>query len=82
MCQRAVEKYPRVLEFVSDWFVMQGQLKLLHEYDYYFSNNDLIKWHNDYQKRKTQKTQIDKCLLSGMHQDGGIGVFLRTRKKR
>ena len=41
----------------------QGQLKLLYEYNYYCNNNDLIKWHDDYQKRKTQKVKIDKKLM-------------------
>ena len=29
---------------------------------------------------RRQKLRKDFCLLRGIHQDGGIGVFLKTRK--
>ena len=59
-CERAVEKYPFILEFVPDWFVSQQQLKLWHDNDDYCHNNELIKWHAGYQKRKAQKAKIKK----------------------
>ena len=62
-CERAVVKYPATLEFVPDWFVSQQQLKLWHDNDDYCNNNELIKWHAGYQKRKAQKAKIKEELM-------------------
>ena len=62
--ERAVKKYLRALEFVPDWFVAQEQVKLRHDYDDYHNDNYLIKWYEGYQKRKAQKAQIKKELMS------------------
>ena len=62
-CERAVVKYPATLEFVPDWFVSQQQLKLWHDKDGYCNNNELIKWHAGYQKRKAQKAKIKEELM-------------------
>ena len=63
MCERAVEKYPATLKFVPDWLVMQGQLKLWHDYDDYYDDGELIKWYDGYQKRKAQKAKIKGGLM-------------------
>ena len=63
MCVRAAEKYPQIVEFVPDWLVMQGQVKIWHNHNYYSKDDDLIKWHDGYQKRKVQKAQIKEELI-------------------
>ena len=55
MCEKAVEKDPRSLQFVPHWFVTQ-QVKPWH-------NDDLIKWYEGYQKRKAQKAQMKEDLM-------------------
>ena len=47
-------------------------------------DDKLIRWYEGYQKRKAQKAKIKDELMpiSCIHQDGGIGVFLRMKKKR
>ena len=49
------------LEYVSDWFVTQQQVKIWHDDDEYHDDKDddgdrLIKWYDGHQKRKAQKT--------------------------
>ena len=41
----------------------QEQVKLWHDYDDYYDDNELIKWYDGYQKRKIQKAQIKKELM-------------------
>ena len=55
MCDDAVWGDAFSLQFVSDWFVTQVQLKLWHD--------KLIGWYEGYHKRKVQKAQIKKELL-------------------
>ena len=33
-------------------------------------------------RHRKQKLEKNLCLLAGTHQDGGIGVFPKTKKKR
>ena len=62
MCDGVVRDDPFSLQFVLDWFMTQQQVKLWHDNDDYCNNNELIKWYDGYQKRKTLKAQI-KCEL-------------------
>ena len=52
------------MEYVSDWFVTQKQVKIWHDDDEYHDDEDdddrLIKWYDGYQKWKAQKSQIKK----------------------
>ena len=48
------------MQDVPDWFVTQQQIKIL-QHDWY--NNNLIGWHEGYEKRKAQKAQIEKELM-------------------
>ena len=84
ICDKAVSHDPSSWQYTPDWFLTQQQLKIWHDDDYYCNDNELIKWRNGYQKRKAQKASIKEELLPllGTHQDGGISVFLKTRKKR
>ena len=81
ICDAAVHRKLWLLEYVTDWFVTQQQLKL---WDDHCDDGVIIKWHNGYQKRKAQKIQTEKevMIIAWHHHDGGIGVFLKTRKKR
>ena len=65
MCDKAVWGDPFSLQFVSDWFARQQQLKLWHYYDDYCNDDDdvLIKWYHNYQKRKAQKASIKEELM-------------------
>ena len=60
MCIKAVTKGSFSLQFVPDWLVTQGQLKLWHDNNYVYNDERLIKWYKAYQKRKAQKTLIKK----------------------
>ena len=57
MCHAAVRKDPYVLNYVSDWFVTQGQLKIWHDNDEYWNNNETAEWYDSYNKSKTQKVK-------------------------
>ena len=62
MCDKAVKIGPSSWEYVSDWFVTQGQVKTWHDDDDYCNDNELIKWYDGYKKRKVQKAQIKEEL--------------------
>ena len=53
MCDDILRRYPYSLQFVPDWFVAQGQIKIWDDDDDYYDGDELIKWHDGYQKRKT-----------------------------
>ena len=64
MCDKTVEKVSWSLEYVSDCFVTQGQIKIWRDDDDDHCNDDrLIKWYEDYKKRKAQKTKIKEERL-------------------
>ena len=85
MCDKAVRDDPSYLVCVPDWFVRQQQVNMW--YDDYYNDGDydeIIKWHNGHKKGRPRRHKFRKnfCPLLGVHQDGGIGVFQKTRKKR
>ena len=57
MCIREVEAGLGLLECVPDRFVTQQQTKI------WCDDDDLIKWHNGYEKRKAQKAKIKEELM-------------------
>ena len=63
MCDGVVRDDPFSLQFVLDWFMTQQQVKLWHDNDDYCNNNELIKWYDGYQKRKTLKVEIKYELM-------------------
>ena len=84
MCNKALREDPSSLVCVPDWFVTQRQIKVLHDdYDDDDGANDIIEWHDGYQKCRVPKAPIekDKFPLLGIHQVGGIGALIKTSKK-
>lgn len=84
MCNKALREDPSSLVCVPAWFVTQRQIKVLHDdYDDDDGANDIIEWHDGYQKCRVQKAPIekDKFPLLGIHQVGGIGALIKTSKK-
>ena len=85
MCDKAVRDDPSYLVCVPDWFVRQQEINMW--YDDYYKDDDydeIIKWHNGHKNGRPWRHKFRKnfCLLLGVHQDGLIGVFQKTRKKR
>ena len=62
ICNKAVRMDPQLLN-VPDWFVTQQQIKSRHDDDYYCDDSKLVRWHDGYQKRKTQKAKIKEELM-------------------
>ena len=63
MCDAAVTKDPFSLQDVTDWFLTQGQVKILHDDDDYCDDDGLIMWHV-YKKTRAQKAQIKEKSMS------------------
>ena len=63
MCDSLVRDDPFSLQFVPDWFVTQQQVKLWHDDDDYYDDNEIIDWYDGYQKQKAQKAKIKEELL-------------------
>ena len=56
MWNEAVRRRSRLVEYVSDWFVREQQIR-----PWYYNcgdDDELIKWYDDYDKRKAQKAKI------------------------
>ena len=62
MCDWVVDKEPRSLTLVPDWFVTKEQIGLWHD-SKYRDNGKIIIWYNDYKKRKAQKAKIKEELM-------------------
>ena len=84
-CIKVVEVQPWKLYYVPNHFMTQkmcnaavsNDLSSLEYVSDWFVSQGLVKiWHddNDYCK--------NECVLLGIHQGGGIGLFLKTRKNR
>ena len=43
MCKKAVKDDPSSLQFVRDWFVTQQHIKIWHDNDDYYDNDEIIK---------------------------------------
>ena len=56
MCDPSVRENPSFLQYVPDWFVMQGQLKIWHDEDDYCNDDELITWYNSYKKMLDPKS--------------------------
>ena len=80
MCNKTFEEDPYSLIYFHDWFVRLQQVNRLYD----DCNNDddydeVIGWHNGYQKHKVQKAQIkNNSLFLGITQNGGTGVCQKT----
>ena len=82
MCDKAVGVEPFPLQYVPDWFVTQQQVKLWHD-DYFYDDDEIIEWCDDYKKQKVQKAQIEEEFhpLLDIHHDDKIGVFQRQKNR-
>ena len=63
MCDKAVKDDPSSLQFVPDWFVTQEQIDIWYDDDYWYHDDELMKWYEGYKKRKTQKAKIKEELI-------------------
>ena len=62
LCNDEVEEEPSSLQYVPDYFVTQKQLKIWHNEDDYCNYDELNKWYEGYQKRKSQKKGYRKIV--------------------
>ena len=60
---KVVSYDPSSLQYVLDYFVVQQQLKIWHDDDYYCNDNELTKCYNGYRKCKAQETSIKEELM-------------------
>ena len=51
MCE-AVQKRLCLLKYLPEWLVTQQEIKIWHDDDEFCNDDKLIKWYNDYKKRK------------------------------
>ena len=58
---------------------MQEQVKIWHDGDEYYNDDEIVEWYDDYKKRKAQKARVNAhCLTS--HEDARL-VHDRRRKE-
>ena len=64
MCNEALHIEPYALRFVPVWFVIRVQVKICHDDDDdYWNDDEIIKWYDGYQKLKAQKAKIQEVLM-------------------
>ena len=63
MCNEAVRDYLFSLQFVPDWLVTQQQIDRWYNDHYVYNDDELNKWYEGHQKRKSQKAKIKEELL-------------------
>ena len=61
--QRGGEGLPLSLQFVPDWLVTQQQIDRWYNDHYVYNDDELNKWYEGHQKRKSQKAKIKEELL-------------------
>ena len=57
MCNKVVRMDPWLLNNVPDWFVTQEEVKLWHDDNDFYDDDEIIEWYDGYQKRKAQKAK-------------------------
>ena len=62
MYDKAIKGNPSSL-FIADWFVTQQQLDAWFDGHYWYHDDDITDWFEDYKKRKAQKAKIQEKLL-------------------
>ena len=71
------------MQFVPDWFVTQQQLKIWHDDDNYYNDDELIELYEGHQKPKAKKAKIKEELLSILwHPDPVMDWCMSEDKKR
>ena len=63
MCNKVVRMDPWLLNNVPDWFVTQEEVKLWHDDNDFYDDDEIIEWYDGYQKRKAQKAKIEKEIM-------------------
>ena len=63
MCNKAVEDDSSSLLLVFDWFVIQEELDLWCDDEYWYHDDDMSEWYKGYKKQKTEKAKIKEELL-------------------
>ena len=63
ICNKVIEVGPFSLQYVPDWFVTQQHVNLWHDDSEYHDDDELINWHDGYQKRKAKKAKIKEELM-------------------
>ena len=82
MCDKAVKDYPSSPQFVPDWFVTQQQIDIWYDDDYWYHDEDVIRW-NNYQKLKAQKAKIKEELSPiAWHPDRVMDCCMPGEEKR
>ena len=70
MCDDVVQRNLYSLQFLSDWFVIEEQIRTWDDEDQYYDDDELIEKCDGYYKRKAQKSKIkEKLLLVAWHPD-------------
>ena len=62
MCNEAVRVRSWALKYIPDWFLTQQQLKIWHDDNEYWNDDEIIKWYEGYKKCKAQKGSIKEEL--------------------
>ena len=72
------------VQLVPDCLVTQQQIDIWYDDDYVdYDDYEMIKWHKDYKRRKTQKAKIKEELLPiAWHPDRVIDWCMPEDKKR
>ena len=63
MCNKAVENDRSSLQYVPDCFVIQLQLDIWFDDNYWYHDDDMIEWYKGYKKRMDEKANIKEELL-------------------
>ena len=50
MCEKAVKDDPFSQRFVPDWFVVQEQINVWYDDDYWHHDDEMIEWYKGYKK--------------------------------
>ena len=83
MCDDAVRRNPFYLLFVPDWFVTQEQIDVWYDDKYWYQDDWLIKWYDDYKKRKTQRAKVkDELMPIAWHPDRVMDWCMSEDEKR
>ena len=64
MCDKVVRGDSSTLQFVPDWFFTQQQMDVWYDDNYCYHDDEIIEWHEGYEKRMTQKAKIKEELAS------------------
>ena len=83
MCDDAVWGGFFSLQYVPDYFVTQQLIELWDDDNDYCNDDEIIKWYDDYEKRKAQKAKIkEELLLIAWHPDRVMDWCMSQEKKR